>query len=333
MINNGYVFGSVADVMFFNSSTGAYLGEGFALTDSGISSEIQNAAQRGGYQNGLLERMAHSRDLTVEFKSATFKLEYLSFLTGSTITTGAKNVYVFEENVKFTSGVGSVTNTPVGNVYVRNADGTVSTVTPTVKSVNLGNSYSGDKSVSYLYSTSVQEVSINTKVQPMTVKAVLKVKYFQDGAEAGELQIIIPKLKFDGTLNLSLTADSLKGMDFKATALEYAITPVTRGYATYDFIPVDASALTSFTSIMAAPNAYTFSLAGTTTATASIYGIRGGIYDNVLLDNADVTFVSGTPAKATVDSAGLITGVGEGTSVITVTYQGNQDVINVTVNA
>lgn len=43
--------------------------------------------------------------------------------------------------------------------------------------------------------------------------------------------------------------------------------------------------------------------------------------DNGINRTPDATFSSATPAKATVDSSGLVTGVAAGTSVITATYQ------------
>lgn len=55
------------------------------------------------------------------------------------------------------------------------------------------------------------------------------------------------------------------------------------------------------------------------------------------LDGTDVsasaTYVSGTPAVATVSSSGLVTGVSAGTSVITVTKSGVSATVNITVTA
>ena len=38
----------------------------------------------------------------------------------------------------------------------------------------------------------------------------------------------------------------------------------------------------------------------------TVFGIRGGSYGNIILDNADLTFTSSTPAVATVDANGVV---------------------------
>lgn len=61
VINKGLALVSVADVMFFNPVTDAYMGEGLALTNSTITQEVQSIEQRGGYLNALLFDIKHSK--------------------------------------------------------------------------------------------------------------------------------------------------------------------------------------------------------------------------------------------------------------------------------
>jgi len=335
MANNpGQALVSVADVKFFDSVTDAYLGEGLALTNSALIQEVQAMEVRGGYLNALIFNIKHSKNVTVNFKSATFQMEYLAFQTGTAITTGLKDVYKFDECVTFTNGVGTVTGTPVGNVFVKMPDGTTMTVTPSGSTVNTGvTTFNSTGGVTYKYNTTVQEVIIDTKTQPLVVKAVMKVHAFNQDVEVGNYEIVVPKLKFDGNINLDLASDTVSSIDLNGTALENTADCGNGYYAKVEFVPISETNLAPILGLFASPNKYTFSLAGVKTATAYILGYRGGVYSNSLIDNADITFVSAAPATATVNSAGLITGVAEGTTTITATYQGLTEVISITVTA
>lgn len=67
------------------------------------------------------------------------------------------------------------------------------------------------------------------------------------------------------------------------------------------------------------------SITGTATHQLAING------DNGINYTPDCTFVSATPAHATVNSAGLVTGVAAGTSVVTITYNGVSPALTATV--
>ena len=56
-------------------------------------------------------------------------------------------------------------------------------------------------------------------------------------------------------------------------------------------------------------------------------------YSNVTLDNSKLTFKSSDEEKVSVTPAGVITGLQEGTANVTVSYEGLQDIITVTVGA
>ena len=121
----GQALVSVAEVKFFDPTTDYELGSAFALTDSGISSEMQNAEVRGGFMNQLLFDIKHTRSFSVNFTSATFKPIYLAFQTGTEIAVGAKNVYVFNDCITATNGVATLSKTPVGPVNVILPNGTI----------------------------------------------------------------------------------------------------------------------------------------------------------------------------------------------------------------
>lgn len=332
IINKGLALVSVADVLFFNPTTGAYMGEGLALTNSTLTQEVQSIEQRGGYLNALLFDIKHSKNVTVALESATFKMEYLAFQTGNAINTGLSGVYKFDECVSFTNGVGSTAETPLGNVFVRMPNGIVSTFTPTGKNVNIGLSdFTGSLQVVYQYNETVDQIEIDTKTQPLTVKAVMRVHVLtQDGVE-GYIEITIPRLKFNGSITLNMTADAVSTFGLEGTAQEYATDCGEAYYADVKYIADSSETVTPVESIVASPNILTFSLAGVKEATANVIGVRSQPYANVILDNTALTFESSDQEKVTVTNAGVITGVAEGTADITISYQGLQDTIKVTV--
>lgn len=332
IINKGLALVSVADVLFFNPTTGDYMGEGLALTNSTLTQEVQSIEQRGGYLNALLFDIKHSKNITVELESATFKMEYLAFQTGLPIFSGASSVYKFDECVSFTNGVGATKDTPLGNVFVRMPNGMVKKIKPTDKNVDIGMSnFTGSLQVVYQYSEEVDQVTIDTKTQPLTVKAVMRVHVIsQDGVE-GYIQITIPRLKFNGSITLNMTSDAVSTFSLAGTAQEYATDCGEAYYADVKYIADSEEAVIPVEDIVASPNVLTFSMAGVKTATANIIGIRSVPYSNVSLDNSKLTFQSSDDETVSVTKEGLMTGLKTGTATITVSYEGLQDIITVNV--
>lgn len=334
-INKGLALVSVADVLFFNPTTGDYMGEGLALTNSTITQEVQSIEQRGGYLNALLFDIKHSKNVTVELESATFKMEYLAFQTGTPIVTDLDGIYKFDECVSFTAGKGSTAETPLGNVYVRMPNGTVKSITPTGKAIDIGMAnFNGKLQVVYKYNKEVDKITIDTKTQPLLVKAVMRVHVLsQDGVE-GFLEITIPRLKFNGSISLNLTSDAVSTFGIGGTAQEYATDCGKSYYADVKYISTTEETVIPVESIVASPNVLNLTLGGQfASATANVIGVRSLPYSNVTLDNSKLTFTSSAKDTADVTADGVITGKKTGNAEITVAYEGLQDTIKVTVAA
>lgn len=333
-IDKGLALVSVADVLFFNASTGAYMGEGLALTNSTIESAIDSIEQRGGYLNALLYDIKYNKTMNVSLESATFKMEYLAFQTGTPIVTGLSGVYKFDECVTFTNGIGEVADTPVGNVWVRLPNGAVTEIVPSGKSVDTGlSTFSGTLQVIYQYNASVEQITMDTKSQPLTVKAVMRVHTTnQDGVE-GYIEITIPRLKFDGNITFDLTSDGVSTTNMSGTAQEFTTGCGEGYYATVKYYSMAEEAIIPVTNIVASPNVLSLSMAGVKEATANIIGVRNAPYSNVSLDNTKLTFNSSADDTVEVAPDGKMTAKKTGSAEITVSYEGLQDVIKVTVGA
>ena len=326
-INKGLALVSVADVLFFNPVTDDFMGEGLALTDSTITQEMQSIETRGGYLNALLFNIKHSKTITANITSATFKLEYLAFQTGTEISNGLDNVYKFDECVSFTNGVGSVTDTPIGKVWVRMPNGIVTGFVPNAKSVDIGlASFNGQLQVAYKYNKQVEKVVIDTKSQPVTLKTVLRVHTLTQDGEKGYLEVVIPRLKLDGSMELNLTSDGISTFALQGTALEVADDCGEAYYADAKFYSEQVEE-TPVYAIAAVPN--TYKLADGAKATINLIGLRNDPYSNVTIDNTKVTFESASSTAATVDKNGVITKKGTTATTITATYQGLSETISV----
>lgn len=330
-INKGLALVSVADVLFFNPVTDAYMGEGLALTDSTITQEMQSIETRGGYLNALLFNIKHSKTITVNITSATFKLEYLAFQTGTSIVSGLSGVYKFDECVSFKNGIGSVASTPLGKVWVRMPNGAVTGFTPTGKQVDIGMSeFSGQLQVVYQFNKNVNQLTIDTKSQPITVKAVLRIHTLTQDGEEGYLEVTVPRLKFDGSIELSLTSDGVSTFGLSGSALEVADDCGDAYYADAKFYS-ETTEETPVYAIAAVPN--TMSIAAGSTGTIQLMGLRNEPYANVVLDNTLVTFQTSSETNATVDKNGVVTKVGDDPATITATYQGLSETIAVKIPA
>ena len=326
-INKGLALVSVADVLFFNPVTDAYMGEGLALTDSTITQEMQNIETRGGYLNALLFSINHSKSLTVNITSATFKMEYLAFQTGTPIVSGLSGIYKFDECVSFTNGIGSTAETPLGKVWVRMPNGVVTGFEPTGKQVDIGMStFNGQLQVVYQFNKKVNQITIDTKTQPLTVKAILRIHTLTQNGEEGYLEITVPRLKFDGSIELSLTSDGVSTFGLSGNALEVADDCGSAYYADAKFYSEVTEEIPVY-AIAAVPNVLT--IKPTEKETIQLMGLRTEPYANVMLDNTKVTFTTSSESAATVDNNGVVTKVGNADATITATYQGLSETVTV----
>ena len=317
----GQALVSVAEVKFFDPITDYELGSAFALTDSGISSDMQSAEVRGGFMNQLLFDIKHTRSFSINFTSATFKPVYLAFQTGTNIVVGAKDVYVFNDCVTATDGALTLSKTPVGPVNIILPDGTIVDVAkPDSANITLGADIDGECICSYAYSNArVSNIAINADTQPKTVKAVMHVRAQEQNGTIGTYEIVIPRLKFTGTIDFSFTADGVSSTNISGTALSYADAGSCgqQKYADWTFIP-DTITITDPIAIASVPSK--ISLTVGQTMTPAIYGIRGGLYSNELLTDK-LTFTSSATGVASVgETTGLISAIEAGNTNITVTY-------------
>ena len=310
-MSDQYVVG-VASVLIKDTTNDIVVLKGKTLLNSALSQSIQNTEITGGPGNKLLYDWAYGKKLEVKIEDAAWDEMYLALNNGVSIVNGSKNIYIYDESVVLTAGVGSVVQTPVGNVYVEKTDGTFVTVTPSTKSITVAGGAATTVKCTYRYATTVDSITVDADTFPTAYELTLFSEIVNGAGKVADLQIVIPSFKISGSaeINFGATSASTSKLDGKALA---------DSSGNYAYIYIDpVSATIDYAQIAVTPG----SVALTTgeTQQLSIIGIRGGNYANVTILPADCSFVSGTTATCTVNAGGLITFAGAGVSTVTVTH-------------
>ena len=328
---------STADFLFYHGDKLAC--KGTANLEAAIKASMENKDITAGKSNRLVFSYIYGRKIAITLTAANWDLSYLSAQVGSEIFVGLSDVYKQDECVVLTAGIGTLATTPVSgtNVSVELPNGLFVEITPVGSTIDLTSYGLTTESIkaTYKYNTTVKSVTVDATSTPMIGRLVLNAdKYNNSVGKIADLQIEIPSYQLDGAFELSMTPDGVASSNLSGTALAVDGNTCTDG-SVYAYVKEIPSVATEYPiiDIAATPSTITLSLAGTKTSTLSVLGIRGGLYSNVSIANTDCTFTSGTPATATVSTAGVITGVAAGTSIITVTTQGKTDTVNVTVTA
>lgn len=323
---------STADFALYYGDILACTGTTNLNTSIDVSMQEQNV--NAGKLNKLVYSYKYGRELAVTLEAADWKLEYIAANVGSKITEGLSDVYKIGECVQLTAGIGVLGSTPIGDVAVELPNGTIATVTPDATSIDLTNYGFNNESVrvTYQYRRIVKTITIDADTAPSIFKLVLDAeKHNNKLGKVGSIQIVIPSYQPSGNFTMNFTPDGVTSTNIDGKALAVEGEKCSDGSSTYAYInEFDESATTIDISDIAVVPAE-ISIGVDETEAISVIGLKGVLYSTIQLDNADCEFVSDTPATATVDAAGVVTGVSAGTAKITVSYNGMSDEINVTV--
>jgi hypothetical protein len=327
---------SVADAILIDKESDSMVLKAKALMNSALKQAVESMSIKGGFGNKLLFEYNHDKMLDASIESATWDESYLAINNNALITTGADNIYIVDEIVVLTAGVGSVAQTPVGTVYVQKADGTFLTVTPNVKEITVAGGAATTVKVTYKYSTSVDKIIVGADTYPKAYRLILKAKLFQSSGgqtQTGDLEIIIENYKISGNYEITFSASGASTSKIDGKAL--VATNSTTGedyYAEVRIKPLTGSAQT-LTGIALTPGTATIDASDLETLQLTVIGIQGGVKANIT-NPTGTTFASSDAAKATVHAtSGLVTAVAAGSTTITATNGSLTDICVVTVQA
>ncbi len=314
---------STADALLIDPSNDTLVVKATALLTSSMEQAMQQTDINAGRGSQLQTIYNYQKVLSFQIEAADFSPVYLALQTGSEIKNKMSN-YFTEEFVKFdSSGKGTLSQTPIGNVYVESPANHV-TKTPT-GSVITDIAYADKElKVVYQYDAQVDELTIGANDFPKAYKLVLISDIFNaDGDKAYEQQIEVPRYKLDGALSMNLAHDSIAQFTMNGKALTD-----NDMYATVKWKPVKG---TSIKVSSLATDVSEVTLAVGEKQKVMTLGIRGGGYSNVLMDNSKLTFTSDDEAVATFVN-GEITGVGTGETNVKVSDGTYTDVVEVVVS-
>ena len=318
---------TVADAIGLDPTTGEALFYGKANLTSAFEVTMSNTDVRGGKNNPLLFKYMQSRDLNVNIEQAIFGKTFLGLQVGSNVLNASINA-VYTECITLSGGNGTVTETPIGNLQVVKADGTIITVTPTGKNFTVPSGASTMVNVIYRYAVVADRISVSTTTPPSVITLILLAEVRNTaGVLTDILQIEVPRLQLDGAYSLSLTAEGVSTEALKGSALGTSGVTCATGdiYAYVSWLPQTATSV-PVAFIAGTPATLTVDVDDApTTRQLTVYGIRGGISSNINITTActyamkvgsdvDITVGAGT---GLVSIAGTATALDVGTVVIT----------------
>lgn len=325
---------SVADFALYYNGILACVGTTNLNTSIDVTMQEQNI--NAGKGNGLLYSYKYGRELEITLEAADWKLEYIAANVGTKISEGLSDVYKFGECVNLTNGIGVLSSVPVGDVAVELNNGAIVTVKPENTTIDLTKFGLNDESVkaTYQYSQIAKSIVIDSDSSPNVFKLVLTAdKHNNNIGKTGSVQIEVPSYQPSGNFTMSFTPDGASSTSINGKALSVSGDRCSDGSAVYAYVYEfdDTESAMIVSDIAISDGDITVKTGGT--STLSVIGLKGELYSPIKLENEDVTFVSDTPATATVDKNGIVTGVAEGTAKITATYNDFSDEITVTVTA
>ena len=319
------------------------------LTDSGFTTSTSIEEIRGGAGNALQGMYVHTGMFEVTMKDCISNLLYVGLQVGSEITSGA-NIYTTETITTTVINQITVDGTPMGfgtlgtiGWYSIQGEEDVTKITFSGKVASVSNLPIGSKvCVTYLIEdNSARVIEIASNFIPSEVHLVFTLPLFKAGidttnaqtkSQIGEWIVDVPRFMFDGAIALSTTASSAVGFDIKGKALASNSSAGCSNksiYATITEVIYGKDEFANVVDLAIANGDVDLTVGGT--STLKVYKIYNDGTSASVVDNSKLTFVSSVPAKATVSSTGVVTGVSAGTSTISATITTKTSVSTVAV--
>ena len=326
---------TVADVEVYDSSDDLIF-TSETMIDNTLTQSVNTQEVRGGEFSQLLIEYSFEKNLEITLNDAQFQAQFLAFNNGSSYVNGNFDVYEQEE-VTLASDDGTLSATPVGDIYVKRQNGSIQTITPS--GTNFTVTGAGNELVDVRYRTSknVDRLQVESDGFPSTFRLVMRAKIFDSdngqGTPVGFFIVEIPNWKVMG--NYELTFNTGSPVTSMLTGKALAFNDATTGksiYANYFIDKTINDPVSQVTNILATPDSVTLDISDGDTSQVQVIGIRGNGLTNIT-NPTGVTYASDTPGVATVSSSGLISPVGAGTAIVTATLNTLTDTIDVTVQA
>lgn len=324
------------------------------LLDSSITVGSTAEEVRGGPGAKLLGKYYHTSTFDINLTDVLFKLEYFAFQTGSAIQQIA-DVFTSEQVTLGAGGSGTITGTPA--VYqsygtigwaAKPGSDTYQKITFTEKAFTVAGAKEGDiYCVKYISTdNAARQITISSSFIPSEVTLVMTANLYRAGgrgendvsnsSKIGVVQVLVPRFQFNGSMELSMTSTGVANSPIAGSALDNPSADCSDG-GYYAIITEQLSGASWYDNVFAlAIDGSDIELATTTgTETLSVYALplNGAAFKPPY---SDLTFTSAGDNIASVSAEGVVTGVAEGNTTITVTIKnkpGVEAIASVTVPA
>ena len=324
------------------------------LLDSSITVGSTAEEVRGGPGAKLLGKYYHTSTFDINLTDVLFKLEYFAFQSGSAIQQIA-DVFTSEQVTLGAGGFGTITGTPA----VYQSYGTIGwaakpgsdayqKITFTEKAFTVAGAKKGDiYCVKYISTdNAARQITISSSFIPSEVTLVMTANLYRAGgrgendvnnsSKIGIVQVLVPRFQFNGSMELSMTSTGVANSPIAGSALDNPSADCSDG-GYYAIITEQLSGSSWYDNVFAlAIEDSDIELATTTgTATLSVYALplNGAAFKPPY---EDLTFTSAANGTATVTQEGVVTGVAQGSTTVTVSIKnkaGVEAIANITVPA
>lgn len=324
------------------------------LLDSSITVGSTAEEVRGGPGAKLLGKYYHTSTFDINLTDVLFKLEYFAFQTGSAVQQIA-DVFTSEQVTLGAGGSGTITGTPA----VYQSYGTIGwaakpgsdayqKITFTEKAFTVAGAKEGDiYCVKYISTdNAARQITISSSFIPSEVTLVMTANLYRAGgrgendvnnsSKIGIVQVLVPRFQFNGSMELSMTSTGVANSPIAGSALDNPSADCSDG-GYYAIITEQLSGSSWYDNVFAlAIEDSDIELATTTgTATLSVYALplNGAAFKPPY---EDLTFTSAANGTATVTQEGVVTGVAQGSTTVTVSIKnkaGVEAIANIAVPA
>ena len=326
---------------FYDIASDALLFQSRYISESNITTSTNLNAIKGGIGNATLLQIPSDAELKVAMTAQNFTIDGLALNVGATIM--PMGTYrVQDEVVLGEGGIGKVKSIPYSNLGSRTGDivGYVNCsskvlIDPETKEFTVTGGKEGDRvCINYFTrSANAEMFVIGSNFSPKIGRAVLRTPIYSsdgiqnsnEGIKVGELQIVIPRAQLDGNLNIDLSQTSNATTVMNMTALlDYSVTtgecPKDDGTLGYIVQVIYTESIwDKIDRLVVIDCGVTVQVGEKEKLNIKGYNAAMDSLENIPYD--ELTFTSADETIATVDNTGLVTGVKEGETTITIEYK------------
>lgn len=334
------------DVTITDPSTGNIIGYNKVLSDGAFTTSMNLGEVEGGLGNALAAIIPDTSRLSGTLTSQTFSMEHRALIAGGTIS--YDGISPVCEEITATGTSLSVSGNPVKDYgqaaddeycrcYVRESGassylGTNYEIDATTKKVQNFTATSGTTYiVTYFANTNAKVLPLPANFTPSVASLRFKMPvYSMQGAsvsqsnKVGTLWFIVPSAVFTGDAGLSANQTSNSTTDYAWQALSTddnlpscdACSTSNANYAYYVYVPCDGTG-SLVEGLAVIGGEVEVAVSGTAQIPVKYVMADGSLAQPTY---TDLTYVSGSTSTATVSASGVVTGVAEGDTDVTITY-------------